>query len=247
VHRVLVTRARSDAAPLSNALRQAGFEPVEVPLLQREPIHGAVSDPTLGTFDLLLVTSAAVVDTIRVSLADGWTPPERVAAVGPQSAKAAINAGLSVSVVPRKSTGTALVDALGDVKGLSILYPQSEIASPTTAESLREKGAKVVEVIAYRNAVPQNTADSLRAIWPVDLITLMSGSAARRLQDAITEAQLSQCGLIVAIGPSTAKVAEEAGLPVHAVAVPHNVSGVVDAVRMLAKRLPNDSASSGLP
>jgi uroporphyrinogen III methyltransferase/synthase len=36
--------------------------------------------------------------------------------------------------------------------------------------------------------------------------------------------------MVVCIGPITARTAEDAGLPVHAVAADHNLDGLIDAL-----------------
>jgi uroporphyrinogen-III synthase len=58
-----------------------------------------------------------------------------------------------------------------------------------------------------------------------ELALLMSGSAARALRTRIP---------VVAIGPQTADEARRAGLEVVAVAEPHTVDGLVEALASLA-------------
>lgn len=119
--RVLVTRAAHQAGKLSDALRAAGLEPVEVPVLEIRPpldcgpLDGALR--RLDIYDWLIVTS---VNTVR-ALQDRATalsspldqvPGLKVAAVGEATAAAARKAGLAVSAVPENYVAESLVEKL---------------------------------------------------------------------------------------------------------------------------------------
>lgn len=234
--RVLVTRAAEDAQVLSYALGVAGFEPVEVPLLRRLWMVDALFEAAqTDDFDWVLITSAATADVIGVAAPSGW-PSAQVAAVGPATQRRLEAMGCRVDLVPVQATGDAIVEAMGDLSGKRVLYPRASIAEPSTAEALRQSGAEVVEVVAYTNEAPPQVRRQLLSCLPVSATTLMSGSAATRLAEAIPEDQRHDLGKIVAIGPTTAKAARAAGLPVHAMANPHTVKGIVSAVRQLFPR-----------
>ena len=224
--KILVTRAGNDAAEFSAALEQAGFEAVEVPLLQREPIEMAVAmSVAAGPYDWVLLTSAAA----AMAFAEQWSGPvPPIAAVGPKTAARLRELGLEVALVPSDATGARLVDAMGHLTGRRVLYARAEDAEPSTLAALRGTGADVVEAVVYRNIEPHGTKERLRAVWPVDVITLFSGSAARRLKVALDG--LDGGVPVVAIGPTTADVARAMGFTVAAVADPHTAEGVVDAL-----------------
>lgn len=228
--RVLVTRAADEAGPLCDRLRAIGCAPVEVPLVAIVPCAWAVP---VGIFDWLVLTSAAAVDAV----AGRPLRARRTAAVGPATAARARDRGLKVDLVPLRATGADLAAALGDLRGRTVLYPRAEVATPGTTEALRGAGAELTEIVAYRNAVPPDAAERLTRALPVDFVTLLSGSAARRLADALTRAgKTLGKARIVAIGPSTAAAARAAGLEVHAVAATHTVEAVAEAVQQLRDR-----------
>jgi uroporphyrinogen-III synthase len=83
----------------------------------------------------------------------------------------------------------------------------------------------VVETVtAYRTVEVRPAATS----WDgADALLLASGSAARAWTAAFGT---SAPALIVAIGPTTAGAAREAGLKVTAVAADHSLDGLVDAL-----------------
>ncbi|MBW1880916.1 MAG: uroporphyrinogen-III synthase [Deltaproteobacteria bacterium] len=230
MRRVLVTRSAETAGALSEPLRSAGFEPVEVPLIRLEPVPGAVAAAAAERrFDGLVLTSAAAAEASAGVVAEGWPPP-LVAAVGRATASRARAVGLPVSLVPPRATGLDLGAALGALPGQVLLYPRAAEVTPGTVERLRATGAEVVEVVAYRNVAPEGLPEHLAAAWPVDAVTLLSGSAARRMAEATRAAGITVDIPVVVIGPSTAEVAREVGLAVSAIAEPHSVEGVVRGV-----------------
>jgi uroporphyrinogen-III synthase len=226
---VLVTRAASDSGTLCDALRQAGLVPVSVPLLERVGHVDAVRDALRRAHDGWVLTSAAAV---RVLVAAGAHPTGWVAAVGPRTAGAARAQGWTVAVVPETATAAELVTALGHLDGSRVLYPRADLASSVVGDGLTAAGAVVDEVVAYSNTLPAGAGAALAAVWPPDVVTLLSGSAARRLAD-LRPAPWRPGPWVVVIGPSTERVAVAAGLPVHAVASEHTVAGVVAATLAL--------------
>jgi uroporphyrinogen-III synthase len=229
--RVLVTRAAEDAPQLAHALAMAGFEPVLVPLIERRWLPLAVAETARNhpRADWVLITSATAAEVVATGAPSAWRDA-RWAAVGPSSAGRLAELGYRCTLVPERATAHDLVLAMGDLSGQTVVYPRADLALPAAMEGLQLAGADVVEVVAYENAAPSGYANRLRAVLPVDATTLLSGSAAERLAEAIPADQHHHLGRVVVIGPSTEKAARDSGLPVHAMAEPHTVSGVVAAL-----------------
>ncbi|TNE87472.1 MAG: uroporphyrinogen-III synthase [Deltaproteobacteria bacterium] len=231
VHRVLVTRSESDAGSLIDALEALGLEAPHLPLIVRELATESTAQlrRALVTAEIVLLTSA----TSARAVGRVWREPVRAprfACVGPATAEAAREAGLPVDVVPDSATGVDLVRALGSLEGARVLYPRPEMVASGTREALERAGADLTEIVAYRNVPPADAHERLREIGNVDLVTLFSGSAARRYQRACRRAGLTPARAI-AIGPSTAATARSVGLDVVRVANPHTENGVIEAVR----------------
>jgi uroporphyrinogen-III synthase len=229
--RVLVTRAAEDAEALSHLLAVRGYQPVRVPLLSRqwridEVVRAAISHPDV---DIIVVTSGVAADVIAAAAPGAWLEA-RFAAVGPATAQRLRQHGLPVHVTPSRATGSSLVQALGDLRGRSVLYPRSAAAPPLVAEALRAAGATVFDIIAYTNEAPPDHEQAVRAAVPVDATTVLSGSAGLRLADALRSEHYADLGRVVCIGPSTAAVCRTAGLPVHTVASQHTLGGLLSAL-----------------
>jgi uroporphyrinogen-III synthase len=107
------------------------------------------------------------------------------------------------------------------------------MAGTRIADALRNWGAEVVDVVAYVNRCPSRFDADLRAALPVEISTIFSGSAAKRIADAVPDGRRGELGKVVVIGPSTAAATVAHGLHHHAMADPHTVAGMVAAVGSL--------------
>ncbi len=223
--RVLITRAAEDALGLAHVLVRMGHQPVLVPLLQRLWCIDELASLRTRPFDWIVVTSAAAADVLAAAAPGAW-PDAKIGAVGPTTARRLVAIGRPPDVVPTEQLGVRLVTAMGDLQGRSVLYPRGDLTPPATADALRNAGALLTEVVAYRNVAPPGHAERLAAALPVDVTPLLSGSAAKRLR-AAWSGPVDALGQIIAIGPSTAEVAAQVGLPVHDVATPHTLEGVL--------------------
>jgi uroporphyrinogen-III synthase len=231
--RVLVTRALEDAPQLASALAQGGFEPVVVPVLERRWLPLAVAElaEREPEADWVVITSAAAAEVVAIGAPTGWRKA-RWAAVGPSTGDRLSELGYRASRVPERATGLDLAATLGDLRGQVVIYPKADLAGPALGQALQRAGATVHEVVAYENVAPTGYAERLLAALPVRATTLMSGSAAERVAEAVPEARRHELGAVVVIGPSTATVAQARGLTIAAQAAPHTVTGLVAAVAL---------------
>ncbi len=247
--RILVTRAAHQAGRLSEALRAAGAEPVEVPVLEIQP--PASYDPldhalrNLFGYDWLILTSANTVRVVversaalRIPLLEHGP---YVAAIGQATADAAHHAGLHVTLTPASYVAEGMVAALGSrVQGKRVLLARAAIARDIIPDALRKAGAAVNVVDAYQNAIPTGAPDQLRAALgsPLDAASFTSSSSAVHLAEVARAA-----GIVfpfpgvkaISIGPVTSSTLRELGWQPAAEASPHDVPGLLDAlVRALA-------------
>jgi len=230
---VVVAVTRSEAGPLATALTSAGAEVVHVPLIDTGPPRDGAPLATalaeLGAFDWLVTTSVNGVRVVADALGSSRAGP-RLAAVGPVTGSAlAAAAGRAVDLVPTVSTAAALVSEFPDPPA-RVLVAQAERAAPTLVDGLRAAGHDVVAVTAYTTrSQPPTTADR-GALAGADVVVFASGSAVEAWIDAGLDAGTSDGPLVVAIGPSTARVAAELGVRPHQVADRPDPEGVVVAV-----------------
>jgi uroporphyrinogen III methyltransferase/synthase len=154
----------------------------------------------------------------------------KLAAIGPETARALARAHLRADVVPQEYRAEALAAALGgeSVQGQRILLPRAAAARSALPDALRTLGALVDDVAAYRSQVPTLGTDTIRQLLAtnsVDLLTFTSSSTVRHfvelvgadlLRAAVSGRQSDQGRRVQVgcIGPVTAETARELGLPV---------------------------------
>lgn len=226
--RVVVPRAAHQSGALSDLLRAAGIEAVEVPVIAIEeaPDGGAALAAALRAdrYDWLVVTSTNAARRIPASGLAG----AKVAAVGPGTAEVLRSAGLHVDLVPERNVAEGLLDEMPEGPG-RVLLPQADRARPVLAAGLRSKGWVVDAVVAYRTVPVAPSRELLVEARSADGIAFTSASTvtsyvAAAGVDAVPAA-------VVCIGPVTAEAAINAGLSVAAVAEPHTLDGLVAAVK----------------
>jgi uroporphyrinogen-III synthase len=110
-----------------------------------------------------------------------------------------------------------------------VLLPVSDRARDTLAAGLREQGAGVDVVVAYRTLAPSGARDGLeRALAEgIDLVLLASPSAVESLVGALGGRARAVAAAV--IGPVTEQAARAAGLDVRGVASPATVQGLAAA------------------
>ncbi|MBW2417623.1 MAG: uroporphyrinogen-III C-methyltransferase [Deltaproteobacteria bacterium] len=260
--RVLVTRAREQASELASALRAAGAEPVLLPMIRLAPPSSyAELDRALASLSdydaIVFASSNAVrffVERAR-QLKGGEDVPfafsriaARILCVGPQTARAAVEAGFAVHLTAsgRGNAEALLSELMATVQpeGRRFLIPKSDIARKVMPEGLRAAGAVVDAVETYRNVPAEADAGLLRS-WlgrgELEVLTFTSPSAVRNffaLLDPAARSAVSRC-LVVAVGDTTGKALEGEGFPAQV--IPER-PGALEMVSALVDYLAGDLA-----
>ncbi|HLQ60512.1 MAG TPA: uroporphyrinogen-III synthase [Candidatus Acidoferrales bacterium] len=233
---VLVTRPRAERDPLVRRLEELGYRVHAVATVTTQTVSlelpAAIED-----YDWVVVTSVRGVQSLFAQVA-GLPGPPRWAAVGPATARALAEQGVAADAVPAESGGAALagamqlVDPLG---GRRVLLARADAAGPDLPDRLREAGARVDEVTAYRT-LPAPAASRpalLAALDDRDLAALVfaSGSAVAGLVELAGERAADARRLpAVAIGPQTAAAARRLGFRVAGVASEPTVESLASAL-----------------
>lgn len=244
--RVVITRAAEQSGPLSAALREAGAEPLLMPLVAFAPPENlAPLDEALRASNVqwIFFTSQNAVRAVQERAqhlglsAESLWPGARIGAVGPATSEAAEAAGFHVTYVANKHQGTALANELGErLRGMTVLLPRSDRAGQDLVDVLDELGASPVEVVAYKTVAPSTSdAASPAAVLPdsPDAILFFSPSAVNQLAASLGAAAfeaLSQRAALVAIGPVTQKALQSAGISRIVLARETSVEGVLAAL-----------------
>lgn len=251
---MVVTRAREQAAELTSELERLGAEVIIFPTVKFaapsdwQPLDSALR--AISKFDWILMTSqnaagffAKRCGELGIDVKTLQSPRPFVGAVGPATALAATETGLRVDYTATKSSGEALAQELwGSIGDLTVLWPRSDRGDDRLLVALREAGANVTEVIAYRTAAPETfdaeVVEKLRRA-EVDAIVFASPSAYHNLSDVIDTAELvalSSRVIFAAIGPTTARALRGIGVRVAIEANESSAAGLADAVAKYYQR-----------
>jgi len=245
--RVLVTRAADQAQEMMAALREAGAEPVLMPMLRIVPPEDfSAVDAALGrleSYDVLLVTSANAIRCFAARAAErGCSLAElsaKVVCVGPKSAEATLQAGLSVSTIPaERYDAEGMLDAIAkhlSPAGCRFLLPRAAAGRETLCEGLRAAGAEVDAVTVYRNVPPDADGPALRERLrngELAVLTFTSPSTVRHFVALLDDESREAAGrcLVAAIGPVTARALRKEGLAPDVVPERASAPALVDAL-----------------
>ena len=242
--RVLVTRPRGQAAAFVNGLQALGARTVAFPTVEiaspedRRALDEAVRG--LPRQDWAVFTSANGVRYFAARCEALGRMEDlgrlRIAAIGPQTARLLADRGLSVSLVPGEYRAEGILAALGPerARGRGFLLARVAGARDVLPETLRQWGARVEVVEAYRNEPVRTGAPRLaEVVKQVDWVTFTSPSTVNAFLDLLETvgAGFPDAGVRVAcIGPVTADAARGRGLRVDAAAREYTVPGLIRAL-----------------
>ncbi len=236
--RIVVTRAREQAAALTEKLRELGAQVIETPVIEiRELDDYTALDRAIAqleSYDWLIFTSANGVRHFlrRLDASDrDWRAVKgRICAIGPATARELAKLHIKVDLTPEEYVAEALVEAFAPfpLTGRRILIPRAKVAREVLPEQLRERGAEVDVVPAYETAVPDGAAERCREALAggVDWVTFTSSSTVHHFVQAAGARRLEKVR-IASIGPVTSATVRSYGLEVAAEARPYTIEGLV--------------------
>ncbi len=241
---IVVTRDARHASSLVNSLRSLGAYVESCPTIEiappDDPSHLEDAVSRLSSYNWVVFTSANGVERlVECLLASGRDVrgfgDARLACIGPATAEALRARGLRVDVIPESYVAESLFEALasaGPMDGARILLARAAVARDVLPDALREAGATVDVIDAYRTIVPAGAAESIRRV--VDspdgvLVTLTSSSTASHFAALAGDSRVS--GVEAAcIGPITSATARELGFSVVVEATTFTTAGLVEAI-----------------
>jgi len=239
--KIVITRDRGQSPLLAEPLEALGAEILFVPVIEivdaaeKSSLERAIAN--LRSYDWLIFTSVNgvrhFVEALDRSGRDLRDLRGKLCAIGPAT-RAAIEAlHLRVDVMPEEYVAESLVEALAgeELKGKRVLLPRAAVARDLVPDTLRERGAVVDVVEAYRTVIPADAvarAKEALAHKP-DWITFTSSSTVTNLVAVAGREALAGIK-IASIGPVTSATARAAGLVVNVEAEPHTIEGLVHAL-----------------
>ena len=249
--KVLVTRAREQAAELSDQLTALGAEPVEAPMIRILPPDDSApllrAAAQLDVFDWIVFTSANAVDSLMNAVIETGGDVRslkgpQLCAIGSATAEQLAKYGIKVDLIPPEFKADAVVSALetrGPLDAVRVLLPRADIGREIIAEQLRDAGSLVTDVVAYRTVLDDGNAEGGPDIYrmlldsEIQIVTFTSASAVRnftKVLGAEQAADLLKKTIVAAIGPVTADAAERLGIEVTVQPTSYTVPALVDAI-----------------
>jgi len=261
--RVLVPRTKEQAGALSDRLRAHGAVPEEVPTITVEPprtpqqMERAVKGLVTGRYQWIAFTSVNAVRAVREKFEEYGLDARafagvKVAAVGEQTAAALRAFGITPDLVPegqQSSEGLAAVwppyDEMLDPIN-RVLLPRADIATETLVAALTELGWEADDVTAYRTVraapPPAPVREAIKG-GGFDAVLFTSSSTVRNLVGIAGKPHAVT--VIAAIGPQTAKTAEEFGLRVDVMAPKPSATALAEALATYGANLRAAAVAAG--
>jgi uroporphyrinogen-III synthase len=246
--RIVITRAPEQAAELVSALESLGAQVFLLPTVSfappESPAELDAALERLTEFDWILFTSQNAVrffcrrwtETGRERATPGAVRA-RVAAVGSATARAITAEGMRVDYIAQTQTGESLAGELRDsMAGKKVLLPRSNRVDDRLPSALRETGARVTEVVAYRTLRPEKlNHEILTSVRQseIDAIVFASPSAFHNLAGLVPSTELAVLSnriQFATIGSSTTRALREAGVRVAIESSDSSSAGLADAI-----------------
>lgn len=244
--RVVVTRSRAQMSEVAWRLHQLGAEVLECPTIKilppedGRPLREAME--RWEHYDWLILTSVNGVDTLFEQLRSAGYDARRLARVkvcviGPATAERLEKQGIVADVIPPRFVAESIVDALAEateISGKRFLLARADIARSDLARLLREQGAMVDDVEAYRTVADEGSKAEILASLEkdqVDWITFSSSSTVQNFFAQVDQRLLTGKKVrLASIGPLTSAAIRDLGLNVDVEAEEYTFEGLIGAL-----------------
>jgi len=241
--RVVVTRPRDQSDQLRKQLEQLGARVILFPTIKIVPARDAslleAALEGIRQYDWLLFASRNADEAVALATKADVSEvlsEVRIAVVGMATVRRLTDLGLEANFVPAQFNMATLCSELiqrANVDGQRFLYPCGDLADAEGPQPLRDAGAIVDAIEAYRT-IPDESADTeaLRrslAADEIDAIVFASPSAVQAFFNRISSHRVSPRIGLVSIGPKTTQALEKATRNRVTEARKSEVEGLVEA------------------
>lgn len=261
--KILITRARDQAAVFASTLKGLGAEVVELPTIEIVPpvswnrLDRAIDQ--IASYEWLIFTSANGVNFFWQRWRErskGHLPPSlKICAIGPATAYQLMEKGIEVHYTPEEFVAEAILKGLAKsgLRGKRILLARAKEARDVLPEGLRRMQARVDVVEVYRTVKPKGGAKGLKDLLKkgkVDVITFTSSSTVNHFVELLKKENLQEllknCA-IACIGPITARTAKNWRMRVHIQPKEYTIPALTQAIVQYFMRKTHPSQYSPLP
>ena len=243
--RIVVTRAREQAAEFSQKLAGLGADVLEIPMIKqtlpenKQDVVDAML--SLNSYDWLVFTSAngvtAFFDLFFKHFQDVRDlGGAKIAAIGPATAEKLRTLHLQVDAIPEESVGKKIAEALvkhSSIENCKVCLLRAEEANGDLLQALEEFGAIVDDIAVYSTVAeteqsPVTVEDFLEK--GADWVTFTSGSTVRFFDERFNLPKLLKQFpqmKLASIGPETSKALRALGLEPKIEAKEHTSEGLI--------------------
>lgn len=151
--KIAITKLEEKSEGIHELFLRYGHEAVIVSTMRAarpsdpEPLSHLAGMISKDKIDILIFTSALGVEKLLNKIKPGKNV--RIVSVGPKTARKVEEYGMQSEVIEQYSSDS-FADYLGEIRGKTIGIARAEVANPELIESLKSKGAAIVEAPAYR-------------------------------------------------------------------------------------------------
>ncbi|MCL6088100.1 MAG: uroporphyrinogen-III C-methyltransferase [Actinobacteria bacterium] len=246
--RVLVTRPENQAGEFSKRIEELGGEPYEFPTIKISEADNSGLDKAImkvNQYNWIIFTSVNGVQyffkrLFKLGKDVRVLQNASLCAIGPKTKQALEEKGLIADYVPDEYRAEAIITGLkhkikSDDK---ILLPRSDNARKILPDTLKEIGAQVDDVVAYKTKKSDANADLLHQMMlnnEIQIITFTSSSTVQNFVELLRLPQRELASLlnsvcVASIGPITTATAREMGIKVDVEAAEYTIEGLIDAI-----------------
>ncbi|MCB0044008.1 MAG: uroporphyrinogen-III synthase [Caldilineaceae bacterium] len=246
--RVALARSEEDAQELRNLLLAQEAEvfcypAIEIlPFEDNEEFDTALRDAAAGRYDWLVLNDADVVTVVaeqmeRLGIDPRTLDKTKIAAIGCMTEQNVQQyLGLQADFAPEQYTPHLVAEALGLHLGDRVLLPQSGLTRMALAKCLRNTGADVDAVNAYRTIIGRGGDPVPTMLWEgrIDVMAFTYPTEvryfAKRLKYEGGTLDMLADVTVACIGPITAETAQSYSLSVTPVPQSHTYAGLVNQI-----------------
>jgi uroporphyrinogen III methyltransferase / synthase len=250
--RIVVTRARDQAAEFSQQLAELGADVLEIPVIKRalpenkqDFVDAMLS---LNSYDWLIFTSANGVAAFFELFFRHFHDLRdlggaKIAAVGPATAAKLRDMRLQVDVTPDDAIGKKIAGAIakhGSIENCKVCLLRAEDANPDLLQALEELGAIADDIAIYKTVADTENAPAAQDLLKdgADWLTFTSGSTVQYFHarfDLVKLLKQFPKMKLASIGPETSKAIRAVGLEPKIEAKEHTCEGLVAELLRAAK------------
>lgn len=244
--RIAVTRSRTQASKLTEALSELGADCIEIPVIKMAPPSDDFKSmdegiARLSDYDFVIFTSQNGVESFFKRLESNGLDARafgcaKIAAIGPATDRALRTFGVHADLIPEDYKAEGLLKTLEPYISAhtKILIPRAQEARDVLPEGLRKMGAEVTVSEAYRTISDEESKEKLNALLDegsLDMITFTSSSTVHHLvaMAADKKEKIAKCKL-ACIGPITADTCRSYGFTPDIISDVYTIEGLTEAI-----------------